>query len=404
MESVEMMALITENPDDAQEALSDLKRLEQAGWIDLAYYALIDRDPAGRVQVEEASDPVESVNPAPADGLAGGLIGHLFGLDGASGRAARSVSIRGRSGRSGNGYRNGNPKATSEPTLQPGKSALVLVVDERYAGRVREELEGRGPILHRQLQRTEKLATLRASIERMKMDVKWLEEFLRSEMEKASAATGIEREELEATIAAARAELGAQCENLHARCRVLAFELEADLRETRQLLPEADGRSREALEERIQELEHALNDCTEEMAASVLDHMDRLAAHALALEERASEAQPGVELEIEGQLHELEVRMRRHRGELTAALGSSARRARACMERLHVKAGQATPDRKRTIEEALQALNEKHSAFRAGLRQIEKEDAFLWQDFSDDIRRSWHELSDSIAYAARQLR
>ena len=35
MENVEMLALVTESPDEAYDALSELKRLEQAGWIDL---------------------------------------------------------------------------------------------------------------------------------------------------------------------------------------------------------------------------------------------------------------------------------------------------------------------------------------------------------------------------------
>ena len=394
MESVEMIALIAENPDDAHDALSDLKRLEQAGWIDLTYYALVDRDPAGGFQVEEASDPADSVSAA-GDGLAKELLGQLCRKEGSGGGATAMALGAGMSSAPGSVYGDGT-RESAEPGLKPGESALLLVLDEHFSERVGEELEPRGRIVRRRLDRAERLAALRASVERMKMDVRWLEDFLRGELDKSTTAVGTEKEELEATVAAARAELGAQRENLHARLRVLSSELEADLDQHRSKLSESGDGDERAIQSRIVELERAIDGCAEELASSVLDHMDMLAAHVDELEERATEAGPEVEVEIEGQLHELEVRMRRHRAELTAALGSAAQRARQHVETLRAKAELAEPEMQETIRRRLARLNEKHAAFRADLRQIENEETFQWSDFSASIRQSWRALRDEL--------
>jgi uncharacterized membrane protein len=402
MESVEMMALITGCPDDAHDALNDLKRLEQAGWIDLTYYALVDRDPAGRFQVEEASDPVEGAKPARTTALAKDLLGHLAG-EGRSGGVAAAMALgAGVSSAAGSVYADGTVES-ADPGLKPGESALLLVLDEHFSERVVEELGPRGRIVRRHLDRAERLAALRASIERMKMDVRWLEEFLIGELDKTATAVGTEKDDLETTIAAARAELGAQRENLHARLRVLSAELEADLDQNRRKLTERIDGNRAAIENRITDLERAMDGCAEELASSVLDHMDQLAAHGAELEERATEAGPDVELEIEGQLHELEVRMRKHRAELTAALGSAVLRVRQCVERLRTKVETADPEMKEAIRHSLRKLNERHTAFRADLRQIEMEETFQWNDLAAGLRQSWQALRDSIAETTRQF-
>jgi uncharacterized membrane protein len=406
MENVEMLALVTESPDEAYDALSELKRLEQAGWIDLTYYVLVDRDAAGRVQVEEASEPGEIIRTLESGGLAGDLIGHMFGAPGtafvASGSALRSRTA----GASNGDYAEpdgGSVMDSIAPGLLPGNSALLLVLEERYAERVAEELESRGRTVCKPLDRGERVAALRASIERAKADVQWLDDFLHSEFKKVERNASEGKEDLEATIAAARAELGAQREALHGRWKALAAELEEELEEVHISLRKSEDGNRAALERRAGALEQAVAKCNEELAASVLDHMDGLAAHAAALEKQAAGAGQEVEAAIESQLHDLEVRMRRHRAELTAALSMTATRARRCMDRLGRKAELVSPDLRAAIREHLAKLDERHATFRTSLHHIEKEDVFLWRDFAGEIRQSWLALCDSAAQATRKF-
>src|SRR3954447_2487468 len=104
MESVEMMALITETPEDASGALSELKRLEQSGWIDLTYYVLFDLDPAGKIHLEETSDPEERADIPGEAGLAAGLIGHLLHADPSRGSASKHTRSKvGTNGKRGSG-------------------------------------------------------------------------------------------------------------------------------------------------------------------------------------------------------------------------------------------------------------------------------------------------------------
>jgi hypothetical protein len=402
MEAVEMIALIPETPDDAHQALRELKRLERAGWIDLTYYALLESDPGGTVHVEAASDPAEAVNRDATDGLAQCLIRRLFGPVGtvrAAAGAAGSVQVATQPDEQ---LVDGHLEAPGA-RLQLARAALMVVLEQRYSERVSEELESRGRTLHQPLDRSERLAALRASIARLKTDVKWLEDYLRAELNKAGRINAGVKEDFEATIAAARAELGAQREKLNARWRALDAELEADLADARKLLEEPRDADPNPAESRIYDLENAILECNEELSSSVLDHMDWLAAHAADLEDKATRVSPAVEAAIEAQLHELEVRMRKHRAELTAALGSSAQLARRCIEQLRVRADLKPPELRQALQQDLQKLDHRHALLKSSLRKIEKEDTLVWQDLAAGIRQSWQALCDSVAQAKRQF-
>ena len=110
--------------------------------------------------------------------------------------------------------------------LQPGDSALLVMVEQRYAERVVEEFESRGLTLRRQMQGSQCEVALRASIEEVKSKIAWLEELLEHESDKAGWTSGAEKERLESAIRAGRAELAAEQEHLQARLLALRAELE----------------------------------------------------------------------------------------------------------------------------------------------------------------------------------
>jgi hypothetical protein len=362
-----MVALIAESEPDAREALAELKQLEQAGWIDLIYFARLNKGLHDGVRVLEVSDPREAASESANDGLAGTLGARLFG-----------------------------PAA---PAADAGDSrrahALVVILEAQYAERVAEELEARGFTFHYQLRGTDRQAALRASIDRLKTNVKWLADFPRGERAHTGRNHLHDRDGLESALAAVRAELGAQREKLHSRLRALATELELDLREVRAELETEAGNLRHALDQRVDRIEAAILECGRDLALSILDHMDCLAAQAMQIQVMAAAATADVAKAFEAQLHELEVRMRRHRAELTATIGTCALRARRCVDHLHAHHRERTP----SLNAQTQAIDERHRFLKANLRRLEKEDTRIWHERAACLRNSCRALFDSVHQA-----
>src|SRR4029077_19942920 len=96
----------------------------------------------------------ETIRLAAPGGLTGALIGCFFGPDGALLGPVDGFRLY------------GNPEVHGE--LQPVCSALLVMVEPRYAERVVEEFESRGLALRRQMQGNQCEVALRASIEEVK--------------------------------------------------------------------------------------------------------------------------------------------------------------------------------------------------------------------------------------------
>src|SRR5262249_14618708 len=124
MDGTQTIILIAESQNDAHEALKELKRLVRTGWIDLTYYALVDKDSEGAVHFRETSESVDTVSLA-AGGVSGWLVGSIFRSVGAvmgAAAGARALSPAG----------NACPEETLdaiEESLQSGNSALLTVLE-----------------------------------------------------------------------------------------------------------------------------------------------------------------------------------------------------------------------------------------------------------------------------------
>ncbi len=236
------------------------------------------------------------------------------------------------------------------------------------------------------------MAALHASVDRVRANVKWLVDFLGTESARLERADGREKEELEAAIAAARAELSGERENLHARLNALATEIEAELLDARNEWQRASDDAREPVESRIVALETSLTVCAHELVLSFLDHMELMTAHTTELKTKAAGAGAEAAKAIDEQLHDLEVRMRKYRAELTAVLGSAAARDLHSLDRLRAEA---------PLQGLVKRVDQQHAAMKADLRRLEKEDSRVWQDRTAAFRRSWCALFESVDHARR---
>jgi hypothetical protein len=127
--------------------------------------------------------------------------------------------------------------------------------------------------------------------------------------------------------------------------------------------------------------------------------MDALACHASELQVKFAQANPETADVIEAQLHELQVRIRRNRAELTGTLSESSAHLRRYMDRLRGEAAlgrsACTPD----IERRINKLEQSQQIVKADIRRLEREGPRAWHELAADFRQSWQALCESVARA-----
>jgi uncharacterized membrane protein len=352
-----------------------LKRLNREGWIDLTAYALVDEDAEDRPRVREISDRAETIGGAAAKALTGALIGCLRPMydsaeawpDGAAG------AIR--------------------VGLQRGDSALLVMVEDRFAERVTEELETRGLTVRRQVRGDQCEVALRASIEGIKSKIAWLEELLDHESDKATWTAGEGKERLESAIRAGRMELRAARERLQTRLLALHAELETRLLEIARC--ERGARAAIASGRGIVEVERDLADVNEDLALCVLDHLDALATYESELSEKAARASGDAAEAIEDQLREVEVQMRRSRADLTATLASSGSLAQQSAERSRAISRSDTQGMESKLQTHGRKMEQRHARLKADIQQLQKEDSRTWHGLAAGFHQAWRSLRET---------
>ena len=390
MACTEVTALITKSREAAYEALRELKRLNREGWIDIACHVLLDTDAISGLRVRETSERAETIRLAAPGGLTGALIAYFFGPDGALLASAADAGL------------DGNPDAV-HGELQTGCSALLVMVEARYAERVVEEFESRGHTLRRQMQGNRCEVALRASIEEVKSKIVWLEELLEHESDKAGWTSGDEKERLESAIRAGRAELVAEQEHLQARLIALRAELETRLLEaTRGVEKEEGATAAIALSRDIAEFERDITDINEDLALCILDHLDGLATRASELREKATLASVDAAAAFEDQEHEIEVQMRKYRADLTATLASSASLARRCKDRIRSNAKSGRAGAESILQDHVHKLQQRYALLKADIQRVQRGESRTWRDVAAGFRQAWRGLRESLTQAVRE--
>jgi hypothetical protein len=345
MAGTEIVIVVSKSRDAAKDALRELKRLDREGWIDVTCYALVQGGANGALVVEAST-------------CAENLSAHL------------------------------------DHPLPPGDFALLVTVEHRFAERVAAEFETRGVISRKPLETIQSEAALRASIEELRGKIAWLAELLESETEKALRAYGADKERIQAGIRAGRSELVAERAHMQSRLAALRGELEAHLHQSAKARKSQSARSHE-------EIEREIADLNEELALSILDHLDTLSAHAAELREQASHAAAGVAAAIEEQVNELDIHMRKYRADLTATLAASASLARHSMERLRTGTRLRKAEREAELRQHVQQLEQRHALLKADIQQLQSKDASDSTNQCTGFRQTWRNLRESVHVAGR---
>lgn len=155
-----------QNKFEAEEALLALRKMEKEHLIDLEDAAIVVKNEKGKVKIKQTNDLVSEGTISGS--LWGALIGLLFlepllGLaigaaSGALGGALQDIGV------------NDSFMKELGQTLQPGCSALFILVRQATMDKVVEELQPlNGKILHTSLSKTDE-ASLKKAIDRIKAE------------------------------------------------------------------------------------------------------------------------------------------------------------------------------------------------------------------------------------------
>ncbi len=170
MGDLSLIVLTTNSKDGAVQALDVAKKLDRDGWIELMDYALLRKDEKGHVTAREMDDEFSEKAAAATAGVAGGVIGAAFGGPaGAAAGVAAGALVGAGSMRLMERLVRETYWRDSLDSLGADSSVLAVVVEERYAERLDEELQKLGRTARRELKRAEREAEfdcLPAAVER----------------------------------------------------------------------------------------------------------------------------------------------------------------------------------------------------------------------------------------------
>lgn len=144
----EFAVLVFDDDSTAAEAFDDLRQLQKDGIVKVLNAAVLVKDKKGKVSVKETEN-VDAKHGALFGAITGGLIG-LFG--GAPGVIVGAAAGAGTGGVAAELIDLGFPREflrDLQDSLQPGSSALVVLVEPTWIDRVVKELEDLGGRLFR---------------------------------------------------------------------------------------------------------------------------------------------------------------------------------------------------------------------------------------------------------------
>ena len=233
MGDLSLIVLTTNSKDGAVQALDVAKKLDRDGWIELMDYALLRKDEKGHVTAREMDDELSEKTAAATVGV--GWWRRRCGFRRPSGSCRWSRRRRvGRSridaahGKTCSGYVLGG---TPSDSLGADSSVLAVVVEERYAERLDEELQKLGRTARRELKRAEREAEFDAYVQRSKRKIQSIQDDIHAQLAKAQAATEAEKTKIVADVAAKRAELEARREKLEDHIKAMNSGLKSEIRE-----------------------------------------------------------------------------------------------------------------------------------------------------------------------------
>ena len=402
MGDLSLIVLTTNSKDGAVQALDAAKRLDRDGWIELMDYALFKKDEKGHVTAREMDDEFSEKVAAAIAGAAGGVFGAAFGPAGAATGVASGALVGAGSMRLVERLVRDKSLEGFPDSLGVNSSMLAVVVEERYAERLDEELQKLGRTARKELERAEREAEFEAYLQRSKDKIQSIQGDINAQLAKAQAATGAEKIKIEADLAAKRAELEARREKLEDHIKEINSDLKSDIQEMNFRLELTGRTARAGIATGIDHLRRQLNHYNDELENLVEEQIDALKKETSELKTKAAKATGETKAAIESHLLAVEFRLRKERSKLQDSFEERLLQTKQWFENLHVQSALAQAEVRDKLQANIKAAQNSLAELKAHVRMRNREDERAWKDIRQGFNKAWKDLGDAFDQANRE--
>jgi uncharacterized membrane protein len=403
MGDLSLIVLTTDSKDGALQALDVAKRLDREGWIELMDYVLLRKDEKGHVTAREMDDELSEKVAAATVGVAGGVIGAALGgpVGAAAGVASGALVGAGSIRLMERLVQDTAPEGLPQG-LGVDSSVLAVVVEERYAERLDEELQKLGRTARRELKGAEREAEFDAYVQRSKRKIQSIQDDIQTQLAKAQAATGAEKIKIEADLATKRAELEARREKLEEHIKEMNSGLKSDIREMNFRLELAGLTARSGIATGIDNLHRQLNHYNDELENLIEEQIDTLKKETSELKAKAAKASGETKAAIENHLLAVELRLREQRARLQDSFEERLLEMKQWFENLNVRSALAQAEVRDKLQTSIKAAQQSLAELRAHVRMRNREDERAWKDIRQGFNKAWKDLEDAFDQANRE--
>ncbi len=403
MGDLSLIVLTTNSKDGAAQALDVVKGLDRNGWIELMDYGLLRKDEKGHIAARNMADEFSEKVAAATAGVGVGVLGAVIGgpVGAAAGVAVGALA--------GAGNMRLLEKLVWDPsfegipaTLAVDSSVLAVVVEERYAERLDEELQKLGRIARRELKRAEREAEFDAYLQQSKDKIRSIQNDINAQLAKAQAATGAEREKIAADLATKRAELEDTREKVEDHIKAMNSGLQADIREMNFRLELAGLTARTGIAAGIDHLHRQLNHYNDELENLIQDEIDTLKKEASELKTKATEASGETKAAIQNHLLAVELRLRREHAKLQDSFEERLLQMKQWFDNLHVRSALARAEVRDKLHASIKAAQHALAELRARVRMRNREDEQALKDIRQGFNKAWRDLEEAFEQANRE--
>ena len=403
MGDLNLIVLTTDSKDGAAKALDVAKGLDRDGWIELTDYVVLSKDEKGHGSKREMDDEFSEKAAAATVGVVGGVIGAAVSgpVGAAAGVAAGALagagSIRLMERVVDDTELKGFPQG-----LEPDSSVLAVVVEERYAERLDEELQKLGRTARRELKRDEREAEFDAYVERSKRKIQSIQDDIHAQMAKAQAATEAEKAKIAADVAAKRAELESRREKLEDHIRAMNSGLKSEIRELNFRLELAGLAAKSGIATSIDNLHRQLNHYNDELETLIEDQIETLKRETTELKTKAGKASAETKAAIENHLLAVELNLRKERAKLQDSFEERLLQMKQWFENLHVRSALAQAEVRDKLQASIKAAQHSLAELKAHVRMRKGEDERAWKDIQQGFNKAWRDLESAFDQANRE--
>jgi len=403
MGDLSLIVLTTNSKDGAAQALDAVKGLDRDGWIELMDYALVRKDEKGHVTARDRGEEFAEKVAAVTAGVGGGVLGAVAGgpVGATAGVAAGALA--------GAGSMRLMESLVQDTSFEEftadfglNSSVLAVVVEERYAERLDEELQKLGRIARRELKQAEREAEFDAYLQRSKDKLNSIQKDLQAQLAKAQAATSAEKAKIEADLAAKRAELETKRENVEEHIKAMNSSLRSQIREMNFRLELAGLSAREGIATGIDQLHRRLNHYNDELENLIQDQIEMLKKETSELKAKAAAATGDAKAAIENHLFAVEQRLRREHVKLKDSFEERLLQMKQWFQDLHVRSALAHAELRDKLQANVKTAQHALAELRVRVRTRNREDERSWRDIRQGFNKAWKDLEEAFDKANRE--